>query len=242
MNYHAVRNNLWEIITDRVHPEWLFEDGETRMIPSKFNTALRKKVNSFLITTTTNKILAGDCSNYTPNPQYLLEPFRWLKPDQVKVLIIGQDPYLKLNEAAGIAFLPLDGICTPSAKKINECLIRYGHISPDQALACNYVRWVQQGVLMINRALTTKEGKAGEHQWAWKECIDPAIRSIPKASVSLLLGTFAHNLKMTTNSVEKIEHLHPSPFNDDFPRTDIFGDINNRLVKLGKTPIEWRLM
>lgn len=237
MNYRSLSSfeALFAKTINGVRREWLEEMSpqEHVMRPTKFCSEFR--------TTLTCLYEAADHSheNFLPEPQFILEPFKWMKPRDVKVIITAQDPYPRRADAAGIAFHSLAKSCPLSAKRINQNLIKYGHIPPEYEESSDYRSWLSQGVLMTNVSLTTKEGESGAHGAMWKGVIQCALQLVPKDSVAVLFGENARAIMSTLNSRHKVEHVHPVARNDEFFEKDVFREVNDCLEKMGLQKILW---
>lgn len=167
--------------------------------------------------------------------------------NDVKVVIIGQDPYHGPNQANGLCFSVNDGIpFPPSLQNIfKEIETELQQPLPPSG---NLERWADQGVLLLNATLTVRQGEAGSHQKkGWETFTDAVIRKVSKQSekvVFLLWGGFAQK---KGQMIDGSKHLilnsgHPSPLSAN--RGFWFGNnhflkTNEYLKSLGKKEIEW---
>jgi len=213
------------VVVEGVRPEWL----SSTKFGHEFDLSLRMIFN----------MARRETERYLPSPQYILEPFKYLSPPDVRVIITAQDPYPRSQDAMGIAFHSLSDYCPYSAKAINANLVKYGHIAEESADSADYRPWLRQGVLLTNVSLTTKEGKSGEHAAPWKGVVREALLMAPKKAVALMLGRDAKSIISTLSTVYKIEHAHPASRGGEFETRDIFGEVNADLVRLGYAPINW---
>ena len=165
--------------------------------------------------------------------------FRILKPEDVRVVLLGQDPYMSHRaQANGIAFSVNSGVALPpSLKNIFREL-------PNERKNGDLIDWVEQGVFMLNCALTVYEGRANSHADVWRPFTDEVIRVLQGYDniVYGLWGAFAQRKgEMITNtSAFKIETSHPSPLgvtktDRPFKDSKVFDKINAHL----KEPIKW---
>jgi uracil DNA glycosylase len=232
MNYHSFPTfqGLLATALNGVQREWLEDDSQR---PTRFRTDFETTLRGLYISA------AHVTGNFLPEPAQILEPFKWMKPSQVKVIITAQDPYPRAQDAAGIAFHSLSGKCPLSARRINQNLIHFGHIPPYLEELSDYRSWLSQGVLLTNVSLTTKEGVYRAHGAIWKGVIQLALQLVPKESVALLLGQDAGSIMSTLTSKCKIEHAHPAARDDEFMSRDIFREVNECLVKMKLSPIDW---
>ncbi len=173
--------------------------------------------------------------NSTPKRELIFKAFELVDPKDVKVVIIGQDPYQNKGLATGVAFSVPDGTkIPPSLKNIFNNLVHFGHLK-EYPKSGNIEHWSKAGILLINASLTTELGTSNEHVKYWKVYTDEIIKNLINAYPSirfLLFGQFAIN-KCPWN-VEKICCSHPSPFSyqkksggfPSFEETDVFKGID----------------
>lgn len=173
--------------------------------------------------------------------------------DDVKVVIIGQDPYHNPDEAHGLCFSVNDGIAFPPSlrnifKEIHEDL---GKPIPTSG---NLTRWAEQGVLLLNATLTVrgelvegKANKAGSHQGkGWEEFTDAAIRSLAEERENIVFILWGAYAQRKGAFIDRKKHLvltsaHPSPLS---AHRGFFGNhhftlTNDYLQQHGKTAIAW---
>ncbi len=166
--------------------------------------------------------------------------------NNVKVVIIGQDPYHDVNQANGLCFSVNDGIPFPPSllnifKEIHDDL---GTPIPQSG---DLSRWAKQGVLLLNSTLTVRAHCAGSHQnKGWEEFTDEVILKLAEQKeniVFILWGSYAIKKGAFIN---RMKHLvltspHPSPLSAyrGFFGNKHFSKTNEYLIKHGKTPIEW---
>lgn len=171
--------------------------------------------------------------------------FHLLKPKQIKVIIIGQDPYPQPNIADGIAFSTYKHNPVPaSLKNIFTELKDFENIDVD-AKNPDLTRWVQQGCFLINSAWTVGEGKIGSHSNLWKRFVENLIRYILEvAEEKIVIAFFGSeaktkykNITKTHTNIVTLEVQHPSPNSSEkgFFNSQIFNKINENL----KVPINW---
>ncbi|MFD4997909.1 uracil-DNA glycosylase [Streptomyces buecherae] len=190
------------------------------------------------------EIAAG--RTYLPAGQHVLRAFQ--QPfDDVRVLIVGQDPYPTPGHAVGLSFSvapevrPLPGSLQNIFQELHTDL---GHPRPSNG---DLTPWTEQGVLLLNRALTTAPRKPAAHRGkGWEEVTEQAIRALVergKPLVSILWGRDARNLRPLLGSLPAVESAHPSPMSADrgFFGSRPFSRANDLLVRQGAQPVEWRL-
>lgn len=171
----------------------------------------------------------------TPKPE-LIFSFTQFKFDNIKVVIIGQDPYPDIKHAHGLAFSSKFGI-PPSLRNIYKCLLKSKLIDqlPETG---DLTKWAEQGVLLLNRALTTVPGKPKQHEF-WHSYTEWLIRKISKKNKNLIFmlwGNDAKSLKSKIKYGTVLEWSHPSPMS-----RASFIDCDNFIVatELLKSEINW---
>lgn len=166
--------------------------------------------------------------------------------DQVKVVIIGQDPYHGPNQAHGLCFSVQPGVAfPPSLVNIFKELQRDLNIPfPNHG---NLTHWAEQGVLLLNAVLTVEQGKAAAHQGkGWEQFTDAAIRELNarrEGIVFMLWGSYAQKKGQI---IDRKKHCvltapHPSPLSAHrgFIGCGHFSKANQYLQQRGLTPIDW---
>lgn len=166
--------------------------------------------------------------------------------DEVKVVIIGQDPYHGAGQANGLCFSVNDGIpFPPSLKNIfNEIKSDLGKEVPGSG---NLERWANQGVLLLNATLSVRAHAAGSHQnKGWEQFTDAAIKAISENRVGivfLLWGAYAQNKGGIIDTTKHfvLKSAHPSPFSADrgFFGCKHFSKTNQYLKEKGIRDIDW---
>lgn len=172
-----------------------------------------------------------------------LTPFK-----DVKVVIVGQDPYHGIGEAHGLSFSVLDGIkIPPSLKNIYKELYNdLGIVAPNSG---NLTKWAKEGVLLLNASLTVEKDKPNSHaNIGWQPLTDYIIRILNNKKepiVFILWGKFAQSKKVfiTNPNHLVIESSHPSPYSASvsFFGSKPFSKANNFLKKNKIEPVDWSL-
>lgn len=166
----------------------------------------------------------------------------------VKVVIVGQDPYHGINEAHGLSFSVQKGIkIPPSLKNIYQELETDLGIKP--ADHGELTKWAEEGVLLLNAVLTVEKDKPASHKGkGWELLTDFIIKELNKKEepiVFILWGNFARSKKefITNNKHLVIESTHPSPFSarNGFFGSKPFSKTNNFLIQNNIKPIDWKL-
>lgn len=166
--------------------------------------------------------------------------------NNVKVVILGQDPYHGPGQAHGLCFSVNDGIqFPPSLQNIfKEITADLGIPAPKTG---NLTRWAEQGVLLLNATLTVRASQAGSHQGkGWEEFTDAVIKIISEKAenvVFILWGSYAIKKKALIDASKHciLTAPHPSPLSSyrGFFGSKHFSQTNTYLASKGKTPIEW---
>ena len=166
--------------------------------------------------------------------------------NNVKVVILGQDPYHGPGQAHGLCFSVNDGIqFPPSLQNIfKEITSDLGIPAPKTG---NLTRWAEQGVLLLNATLTVRASQAGSHQGkGWEEFTDAVIKTISEKTenvVFILWGSYAIKKKSLINASKHciLTAPHPSPLSSyrGFFGCKHFSKTNNILLGRGENPINW---
>ena len=183
-----------------------------------------------------------------PDMYHIFDALKLTPPEQVKVVILGQDPYHGPNQAHGLSFSVQDGIAVPaSLRNIYEEQNReLGIVQPNCG---NLTPWAKQGVLLLNAVLTVRAGTPQSHRGVgWELVTDAVIRQCNEMShpvVYLLWGNSARAKRtLITNPAHLIlESAHPSPLSayHGFFGCNHFVRCNEFLTSRGLTPIDWDL-
>lgn len=190
------------------------------------------------------EIAAG--RTYLPAGENVLRAFK--QPfDAVRVLIVGQDPYPTPGHAVGLSFS-----VAPDVRPIPKSLINIykeycddlGYPKPSNG---DLTPWTENGVLLLNRALTVMPGKPNSHQGkGWEEVTEQAIKALAARGtplVSILWGRNARNLRPLLDPLPCIESAHPSPMSASggFFGSRPFSRANELLEQQGASPVDWKL-
>lgn len=187
----------------------------------------------------------GNHTVYPPGSR-IFSAFDHCNFDDVKVVIIGQDPYHGPGQANGLCFSVCDGIRKPPSL-INIFKEIKNDLGKDIPESGNLERWADQGVLLLNATLTVRANQAGSHQKkGWEEFTDAVIRRLSdekEGIVFLLWGAYAQKKGSVINRTRHLvlQAAHPSPFAADrgFFGCRHFSKANEYLRSNGKTEIDW---
>jgi uracil-DNA glycosylase len=190
------------------------------------------------------QIAAG--KRYLPAGDRVLRAFKQPFAD-VRVLIVGQDPYPTPGHPVGLSFS-----VDPSVKRLPGSLVNiFREYSEDLGLPApsngDLTPWTERGVLLLNRVLTVEPGTPGSHRGkGWEEVTEQAIVALSKRDtplVAILWGRDARNVAPLLGSIPRIESAHPSPMSahNGFFGTRPFSRANQLLQRQGADPVDWRL-
>ena len=186
--------------------------------------------------------------NLVSQGQYIPAIDRILAPlstpvDEVKVVIVGQDPYPNAEYADGFAFSVQSEVRPFPASLINIFKELESDLGTPPPVDGNLERWSRQGVLLINRTLTTIPGESHSHQRSgWMPITEAIIREVAsKGAVGILWGGNAQQMSDYFDSSRVIKSAHPSPLSAyrGFFGSKPFSQCNSMLEQIGKAPITW---
>jgi len=219
-------------LTELVHPTWAEALQPVSAEVTRLGDFLRAEVASG--------------RGYLPAGDHVLRAFS--RPlDDVKVLIVGQDPYPTPGHAVGLSFS-----VAPDVRPVPRSLQNiYAEMGTDLGLPTpsngDLSPWADQGVLLLNRVLTVRPGAAGSHRGkGWETVTAQAIQSLVERGgplVAILWGRDARNLGPSLGHVPRIESAHPSPLSarGGFFGSRPFSRANELLAAQGAGPVDWRL-
>jgi len=181
-----------------------------------------------------------------PPPQKVFRAFELCAPSNIKVVVLGQDPYHTPGVADGLAF------STRSGNAIPPSLVNiFKEIGAEFGGPCNkdpdLTRWARQGVLLLNAALSVRSGEANSHaDYGWHLFTDATIASLSEATESvvfLLWGSFAGKKEVLIDSAKHLilKSAHPSPLSAHrgFLGNGHFKQANDYLAQHGRETVDW---
>ncbi|MBR5855496.1 MAG: uracil-DNA glycosylase [Paludibacteraceae bacterium] len=181
-----------------------------------------------------------------PPAKHIFRAFDLCPFDNVRVVIIGQDPYHDVNQAHGLCFSVQDGVkIPPSLENIYKELHRdLGKPIPSSG---NLTHWAEQGVLLLNATLTVEAHKAGSHQGkGWEELTDAAIQALNNQRENIVFMLWGSYAQRKGQFIDRKRHLvltavHPSPLSAyrGFIGCGHFSQANHYLQQHGLAPIAW---
>ncbi len=183
-----------------------------------------------------------------PPGSLIFNSFKQTPFSNVKVVIIGQDPYHNPGQAHGLSFSVPDGIAKPPSllNIFKELKNDLGIPVPQNG---NLTKWASQGVLLLNASLTVRQNEPGSHaQIGWLQFTDQVIKKISdekEGIVFLLWGKFAQEKQTLIDETKHfvLKAAHPSPLsaNNGFFGCRHFSKTNELLMKQHKIPVDWKI-
>jgi uracil-DNA glycosylase len=192
------------------------------------------------------EIAAG--RGYLPHGDHILRAFS--RPlSEVKVLIVGQDPYPTPGHPVGLSFSVAPGVAPPKSL-INIFTELVDDLGVPRPTSGDLTPWADAGVMLLNRALTVGPGRPASHRGrGWEAVTDQAIRTLALRAkegvplTALLWGRDAQSLKAELTPIPWVESAHPSPLSAHrgFLGSRPFSRVNRMLEEQGGTPVDWSL-
>lgn len=210
-------------------------------------------VSSVLNTATFQQFTAQLEQAYTretiyPDARNVYEAFRLTPFNQVKVVILGQDPYHQPGQAHGLSFSVQSGVkLPPSLRNIYKELQSDLDIQP--ATHGNLTAWAKQGVLLLNAVLTVPDSQANAHKGkGWEALTDAAIAALNEKETPVVFILWGNSAKAKRTLIDEHKHFvltsaHPSPLSASrgFFGSKPFSQTNDLLESSGQTPIDWHV-
>lgn len=218
-------------LSDAIHPSWMPALAPVEDTIHRLGDMLREE------------IAAGH--GYLPAGHDVLRAFTY-PFDDVKVLIVGQDPYPTPGHAMGLSFSVKPGVAPPkSLVNIFTELVNDLHVP--RPTSGDLTPWATQGVMLLNRVLSVRPGQPASHRnRGWEQVTQRAIDALVERNrplVAILWGADARSLKPRLGTTPCVESPHPSPLSAyrGFFGSRPFSRTNQLLIDQGATPIDWRL-
>ncbi len=168
--------------------------------------------------------------------------------DDVKVVILGQDPYHGEGQACGLSFSVQDGVAIPKSLQ-NIFKELHDDVNFSIPKSGNLQKWANQGVLLLNATLTVRAHSAGSHQkhgWeSFTDCVIQRLSELREGIIFILWGNYAIDKQRLIDESKHyvLKAPHPSPLSASrgFFGCKHFSKTNEILTSLGKQPIDWQL-
>lgn len=184
-------------------------------------------------------------TSFTPPAENIFEFAKYVDPNKLRVVIIGQDPYPKAGDAHGLAFSCQTGV-PASLKNIYKCLLAHKLIKEIPTTG-NLEYWARQGVLLINTALTTVVRSPNAHLDLWLDYTTELVANVSKIKPLIFMLWGNHAIKLEDSLGPQsicYKWAHPSPLAQmrlKFVDCPHFTDANKALKRLGADPIDWNV-
>ena len=224
-----------EKINPKIDPAW------KEVLSNEFESGYFSHLKSFLVNEKAKHLVF-------PPGKLIFNAFDLTPFPEVKVVLLGQDPYHNVGQAHGLCFSVPDGVAHPKSlinifKELHDDL---GFAVPQSG---NLEKWAKQGVLLLNATLTVRAHEAGSHQHqGWELFTDAVIRTLSEKQsgiVFLLWGNYAQAKEslIDTSKHFVLKTVHPSPLSASrgFFGCKHFSKTNEILLQNGKAAIDWQL-
>jgi uracil-DNA glycosylase len=220
--------------------DFLLNDSWKSAIGTEFEKDYFKELKEFLV---------NEKSQFRvfPPESRMFAAFNLTPFEEVKVVILGQDPYHGFGQANGLSFSVSDGIRKPPSLQniFKELHTDLGYTIPENG---NLEPWAKQGVLLLNATLSVREASAGSHQGkGWERFTDSVIKTLSDKKEGLIFLLWGNYAKAKETLIDTEKHLilsapHPSPLaRGGFFGCKHFSKTNEHLVLQGKSPINWEI-
>ncbi len=181
-----------------------------------------------------------------PPDEDVFAALRLTPPDEVRAVILGQDPYYRAGQASGLAFSVCAGVDRPRSlvNILKELETDLGHPIPADA---TLEPWARHGVLLLNTALTVREGKPNSHRREWKGFTAAMLATLADRPTPLAFLLWGEPAKVAGQKIDRTRHIivksaHPSPLSaKGFIGSAPFRRTNAELAKRGLPTIDWEL-
>jgi uracil-DNA glycosylase len=183
---------------------------------------------------------------YLPAGERILRAFERPLSD-VRVLVVGQDPYPTPGHAVGLSFSVAPDVRPLPRSLVNIFRELYDDLGVGPLSNGDLTPWAEQGVLLLNRVLTVAPGVAGAHRGrGWEAVTECAITALAERGgplAAILWGRDAQGLKPMLGDIPWVQSPHPSPLSASrgFFGSRPFSRVNDLLVRQGGSPVDWRL-
>lgn len=212
------------------------------LLKKDFESESYKKLENWLNTEYKLKIIY-------PEPKNVFNALNLVKYNDVKVVIIGQDPYHNPKQAHGLSFSVENDINTPPSLKniYKELQDDCGCYIPNNG---NLTKWAKQGVLLLNSVLTVEQNKPNSHKGrGWEKITAKIVELLNEREKPVIFLLWGGNAKNIGKNINKNKHfvltaVHPSPMSANqggWFGCKHFSKTNEILEKLNETPIDWQI-
>ena len=211
------------------------------ILEGEFDKEYYRKLRAFL---------KNEYATHTIHPDMhdIFNALRWTPYSDVKVVILGQDPYHEVGQAHGLAFSVQKGIKIPPSllNMYKELNTELGCYIPNNGYL---EKWARQGVLLLNSSLTVRDGAANSHRnKGWEIFTDRVVELLNQREDPVIFLLWGNNAKEKTQIITNPQHyiltsVHPSPLSASrgFFGCGHFKKANELLIRNSKTPIDWQI-
>ncbi|NHE57530.1 uracil-DNA glycosylase [Cyclobacterium plantarum] len=215
------------------------ENSWKQLLEEEFSNPYFKELVTFVKT-------AYQTNTIYPKGEHIFRAFDLCPVDQVKVIILGQDPYHGPGQAHGLSFSVPEGVSFPPS-----LLNIFKELKNDLDIPLpshgNLEKWAKQGVLLLNATLTVEAHKAGSHQQkGWENFTDAVVKKLAQNKAHLVFMLWGAYAQKKAGMISDTKHLklhapHPSPLSAHrgFFGCQHFSKTNDYLIKNGQQPINW---
>ena len=230
----SVQSGMMYTMTVKIHPSWHAHLHE------EFEKPYFKELSDFVKKEYQHEVVY-------PAPKNIFRAFDLCPFDEVKVVILGQDPYHGPKQANGLCFAVEDDIRLPPSLQNIFKEIESDMGKPLVHRSGDLTRWATQGVLLLNATLTVRAHLANSHQGkGWEHFTDAAVRALSSERENLVFILWGNYAKAKGAHIDRSKHCvlesaHPSPLSayNGFFGCKHFSKANAYLEAHGKTPIDW---
>ena len=214
---------------EQMHPSWQYALGDCRDLLLLIELKL-----------------VGETRPYMPAEHRVMRAFE-SSMDDVKVLLVGQDPYPTANVAIGLSFA-VDLQASPVLPRSLQNILREvtSDLGDKVKVGGDLSKWAEQNVMLLNRHLTVPVGDAGGHSdLGWDKFTEKAVAALAarhgEKLVAILWGKHAAELEPLLGDVQIIKSAHPSPLSASrgFFGSKPFSQTNDALKRVGRKPVKW---
>lgn len=218
------------------------ELGWKKVLLAEFTKPYMQELKTFLVKEKRDKKIIY------PKGSDIFNAFQLTPIDQVKVVILGQDPYHGPNQAHGLCFSVLPQMAVPPSL-VNIYKELYSDLNIMPAKQGCLINWAKQGVLLLNSILTVENGIAGSHHnKGWEKFTDQVIEILNQQNNQIIFLLWGNYAGKKCQAIDTTKHVvltapHPSPLsaNRGFFGCKHFSKVNELLRQSGKEPIDWRV-
>lgn len=217
----------------KITPEW------DEVLSEEFNSEYYLKLREFLKTEYSTRTIY-------PSMYDIFNSMKYTSFDNVKVVLLGQDPYHNEGQAMGLSFSVPKGIQVPPSL-VNMYKELKNELGLEIKDSGDLTGWAKQGVLLLNTVLTVRAHQANSHKGqGWERFTDSVIKKISDKKDGVVFLLWGGNARSKKPLIDNKKHLilecaHPSPLSayNGFFGCGHFKKTNEYLIKVGKTPIDW---